>query len=118
MPAKQSLDEGLEDRVTDPSKTPLTFASHLIVPVPKRPGVVARSPDVQLEKIGQVKTVRRGDKLEVLAVECRQSIVVVLQPRSWIHDVLDAQQLALTLRTRNLERLRQNPFILNCLSVS
>jgi hypothetical protein len=53
-----------------------------------------------------------------LAMECRQSIVVVLQPRSWIHDVLDAQQPALTLRTRNLERLRQNPFILNCLSVS
>jgi hypothetical protein len=47
---------------------------------------------VQFEKIGQVETIRCGDELEVLAIECRRSIVVILQPRGSIHDVFDASQ--------------------------
>jgi hypothetical protein len=73
----------------------LTFAGHIVVPVDERTlGVVAPRPDVQLEEIGQIKTIRRRDELKILAIECGRRIVVILQPCGRVDDILDAHQPA------------------------
>jgi hypothetical protein len=95
IPAQAKLGRVLELHKQTPSNVLLTFASYLIIPVHERTlGIFAPCPDVQLEEIRQVETVWRGDELEVLSIERRRIVVIVLQPRGCIHDVLDADQPA------------------------
>src|SRR5579862_1078282 len=74
----------------------LAFAGHVIVPVDECTlWIVAPSPDMQFEEIGQIKTVWRGDELKVLAIERWRCVVIVLQPCGCVHNVFDAYKPAL-----------------------
>jgi hypothetical protein len=61
---------GMGDYLQTSSNALLALASNLIIPVNKRTlGVVTPRPDVQLEKVGQVKSVRRSHELKVLTIK-------------------------------------------------
>jgi hypothetical protein len=61
----------------------LTLVGYSILPVQERTlRIVAPCPDVRFEEIGQVKTVRRSNKLKVLPIECRRRIAEPYAPKA------------------------------------
>src|SRR5260221_2470605 len=83
---------------TPPTAVLLTVAGDGIVPVDEwAVGVVAPGPDVKLKDGANAVAIGAGDELKGLAFEYGRSAVVIFQPGLRVHDVLDAEQVQLTL---------------------
>ena len=87
----------------------LAFAGHPVVPVHEGAvGIVPPSPNMQLIECGEAITIRAVHELKGLAFQHRRS-VVMCQPGSSVHDVLDAHQAHLTFRRFINEGFRTRP---------
>jgi len=60
-------------------------------------GFVAPSPNVKLKDGANAVAIGAGDELKGLALEYGRSAVVIFQPGLRVHDVLDAEQVQLTV---------------------
>src|SRR5215469_10549520 len=73
----------------------LQFARYLVVPVNECAlRIVAPRPDMQFEKGREVESVRCTDKLKVLPVERRRSVVVIREPSGGVHNVFHSHEPA------------------------
>src|SRR5882724_5086063 len=82
-----------------PTPVLLTVAGDGIVPVDEwAVGVVAPSPNVKLKNGANAVAIGAGDELKGLAFEYGRSAVVIFQPGLRVHNILDAEQVQLTVR--------------------
>src|SRR5215469_942908 len=73
----------------------LQFARYLVVPVNERAlRIVAPRPDMQFEEWREVESVRGTDKLKVLPVERRRSVLVIREPSGGVHNVFHSDEPA------------------------
>src|SRR5256885_12768775 len=96
---RTSRDAGMTARHGDPhAPVLLTVAGDGVVPVDEwAVGVVAPSPNVKLKDGANAVAIGAGDELKRLALEYGRSAVVIFQPSLCVHDVLDAEQVQLTV---------------------
>src|SRR5882672_4717713 len=90
-----------------PESVLLTVAGDGVVPVDEwAVGVVAPSPNVKLKDRANAVAIGAGDELKGLALEYGRSAVVIFQPGLGVNDVLDAEQVQLTVCRFVAERFR------------
>src|SRR6184192_2579634 len=96
---RKGRNAGMTARHGDPpALVLLTVAGDGVVPVDEwAVGVVAPGPDVKLKDGANAVAIGAGDELKGLALKYGRSTVVIFQPGLRVHDVLDAEQVQLTI---------------------